>query len=80
MPDGWFYVLPEIGVKKPESVFHPSIVRMFLEGNKINRDLVESSSPGKTPALISTIMSRSKVRTTICGRVWAQYVLSFYFS
>ncbi len=41
MPDGWFYVLPEIDVKKLEKLFRHKVFKMLIREKKINRELVD---------------------------------------
>ena len=41
MPNGWFYVLPKIDVKKLESLFRHKILKLLLSEKKISGELVE---------------------------------------
>jgi len=40
MPNGWFYVLPEIDVKKLEDLFRHKVFKMLLREKRISRELV----------------------------------------
>jgi hypothetical protein len=43
MPNGWFYVLPEIDVKKLESLFRHKVLKLLLREKKISREWVEDT-------------------------------------
>ncbi len=80
MPDGWFYVLPEIDVKKLESLFRHKVFRMLLKENKISRELVEKLLSWKNSGF--NIYNHVKIQSHDChGREsLAQYILRSPFS
>lgn len=41
MPNGWFHVLPEIDLKKLETLFRHKVFKMLLRVKKISRELVD---------------------------------------
>jgi len=41
MANGWFYVLPEIDVKKLESLFRHKVLKMLVAEKKIGSEVVE---------------------------------------
>ena len=65
MPNGWFYVLPEIDVKKLESLFRHKVLKLLLREKKISREWVEKLLSGETPGSISIIRSKSEARTRL---------------
>jgi hypothetical protein len=65
--NGWFYVLPEIDVKKLESLFRHKVLKLLLREKKISREWVEKLLSGETPGSISIIRSKSEARTRVDG-------------
>ncbi len=41
MPNGWFYVLPQIDVKKLESLFRHKVLKLLLKEKRISKEWVE---------------------------------------
>jgi Putative transposase len=67
MPNGWFYVLPEIDVKKLESLFRHKVLKLLLREKKISREWVEKLLSWRNSGLISIIRSKSEARTRVGG-------------
>jgi len=67
MPNGWFYVLPEIDVKKLESLFRHKVLKLLRREKKISREWVEKLLSGETPGSISIIRSKSEAGTRVDG-------------
>jgi Putative transposase len=73
MANGWFYVLPEIDVKKLESLFRHKVLKMLVAEKKIGSEVVEMFLTGKIPISASTTRSKSKAGTAAGGNAWPIY-------
>src|SRR6266496_1303521 len=72
MPNGWFYVLPEIDVKKLESLFRHKVLKLLLREKKISREWVEKLLSWRNSGLISIILEtaiHAIRRVQACDRV-----------
>jgi hypothetical protein len=80
MPNGWFYVLPEIDVKKLESLFRHKVLKLLLREKKISREWVEKLLSWRNSGF--NIHNQVKIRSQDkSGReCLAQYILRSPFS
>lgn len=67
MPNGWFYVLPEINVKKLESLFRHKFLKLLLSEKKISEELVEKLLSWKNSGFSIHHQSKSKAGTAKAG-------------
>jgi len=80
MPNGWFYVLPKIDVKKLESLFRHKILKLLLSEKKISGELVEKLLSWKNSGFSVHNQVKIKSRDTRGRESLAQYILRSPFS
>jgi hypothetical protein len=80
MPNGWFYVLPEIDVKKLEGLFRHKILKLLLKEKKISQEWVQKLLSWRNSGF--NIHNQVKIRSQDKrGReCLAQYILRSPFS
>jgi hypothetical protein len=80
MANGWFYVLPEIDVKKLESLFRHKVLKMLVAEKKIGSELVEKLLSWKNSGFSVHNQIRIQSRDDRGRESLAQHILRSPFS
>ena len=80
MPNGWFYVLPEIDVKKLESLFRHKILKLLLKEKRISQEWVEKLLSWKNSGFNIHNQVKIKSQDSRGRECLAQYILRSPFS
>ena len=59
MPNGWFYGLPEIDLKKLESLFRHKVLKLLLKERRISQEWVKK--PLSFPPLVGQFLTSNRL-------------------